>query len=172
MSGIDVYENHSHLRIYGGCFGHQLVSQALLSSYGLSVQKNPKGWEVGVHSVSLSTEFSSKFPQLLKDGSLSYQFLHQDQVVIEGATLPSNWIQMGASPLCEVQGLLDPGRVLTFQGHPEFDRFVSGSSATALVGLGLIPWQDLQGFLDLVDQDDMAGLAGEVALDFLCQPAV
>ncbi|KAK7423431.1 hypothetical protein QQZ08_009111 [Neonectria magnoliae] len=73
-SEIDVYENQSHVKIYGGCFGHQIVSQALLSSYGLGVQKSPNGWQVGVHSVSLRRSFrqSSRNYSKTADSHISF----------------------------------------------------------------------------------------------------
>lgn len=34
---------------------------------------------------------------------------------------PADAQPLGFSPLCEVQGMLVPGRVITVQGHPEFN---------------------------------------------------
>ncbi|KAH6962156.1 class I glutamine amidotransferase-like protein [Ilyonectria sp. MPI-CAGE-AT-0026] len=168
----DVYANHPLIKIFGGCFGHQIISHALLGSYGVRVEKNPAGWEIGVHQVDLSSEFSSQFPDVLNTSKVSYQFLHGDHVVTKEATLPRNWIEMGSSSLCAVQGLLDPGRVLTIQGHPEFDRFINGLSTSSLGDSGAISKERLDGFLKLVDQEDNADLVGEVTMEFVCQPTM
>ncbi|KAH9231223.1 hypothetical protein K456DRAFT_38828 [Colletotrichum gloeosporioides 23] len=168
----DVYENSPNVKIFGGCFGHQLIGQAFLSKHGARVVKNPKGWEIGVHQVSLSEDFASHFP-CLKGDTVSYQFLHQDVVQLDGP-LPPNWVQMGTSPLCEVQGFLMPGRVLTYQGHPEFDTFINKWSTLAVQQSGMIPDDEkMKEYLRLVDQDDTRLLAGEMAIQFfLSQPTL
>ncbi|KAI8280526.1 hypothetical protein K4K60_004805 [Colletotrichum sp. SAR11_57] len=134
--------------------------------------KNPKGWEIGVHQVSLSEDFASHFP-CLKGDTVSYQFLHQDVVQLDGP-LPPNWVQMGTSPLCEVQGFLVPGRVLTYQGHPEFDTFINKWSTLAVQQSGMIPDDEkMKEYLRLVDQEDTRLLAGEMAIQFfLSQPTL
>ncbi|KAF6825404.1 gmp synthase [Colletotrichum plurivorum] len=161
----DVYENKPAVKIFGGCFGHQLLFQTLMADHGGRVVKNPKGWEIGVHQVDLTPEFSSHFPESLRDGKLSYQFLHQDVASI-GGPLPPGWVQLGKSDLCDVQGLFLPGRVLTFQGHPEFDKVSNGLCTKLLEGYGMIPGSRVDEFLELVDREDSRTLAGEVAIEF------
>lgn len=46
--------------------------------------------------------------------------MHRD-IVIE---VPKECVNLGSSVLCEVQGLYQPQRLLTVQGHPEYDEFV------------------------------------------------
>jgi hypothetical protein len=38
--------------------------------------------------------------------------------------VPAGFVNLGSSPVCEVQGLYQSGRVLTVQAHPEFDDFI------------------------------------------------
>ena len=45
--------------------------------------------------------------------------VHQDQVNI--SCIPGSFINVGKSGLCETQGVYKKGRVLTYQGHAEFD---------------------------------------------------
>ena len=141
------------------------MAQAILGEHGVQVTRNPKGWEVGVHEVQLSPDFVSLFPSLKPTGKLSYQLLHADHVTCERA-LPSTWLNIGSSASCKVQGLLEPGRVLTYQGHPEFDRFLNAKSTAALGELGYLPPEMLGDLLKLVDMDDDRVLAGEVAVEF------
>jgi hypothetical protein len=57
---------------------------------------------------------------------LQLQFVHHDHVVIPAPeVLPESWIPFGCTDHCAVQGIYEPGRVLTLQGHFEFDRFVN-----------------------------------------------
>ena len=39
--------------------------------------------------------------------------------------LPTPWMNIGSSMLCPIQGLYYPGRVLSYQGHFEFDTFTN-----------------------------------------------
>ncbi|KAI0170195.1 class I glutamine amidotransferase-like protein [Pestalotiopsis sp. NC0098] len=158
-----VYERHPKVRIYGGCFGHQIIAQALLGKYGVEVVK--EDWEVGVHQVTLSPGFRNKVPLLQDGASMSCQFLHSDHVVgFTGNTnLPSEWMNIGKSNLCEIQGLYKPGRVLTFQGHPEFDQFITQTTVTNLKETFKA---DYKKHLDQAGQSDDALLYGEVLINF------
>lgn len=164
----DVYLNHERIRIFGGCFGHQIVAQALLSQHSVAVEKSPRGWEIGVHRIEVTPEFSSHFPGLLSDRLLSFQFLHADHVIIANReALPGRWVLVGATDLCDVQGLMDPGRVLTFQGHPEFDAFINGESTSSLAESGKFTKEELETYVLEINQEDQAVLAGQVVIEFL-----
>ncbi|KAB8254318.1 class I glutamine amidotransferase-like protein [Aspergillus pseudonomiae] len=121
----DVYNNHPHIKLFGSCFGHQVIALALLEDCGVRIEKNPKGWEIGVRGVDFEPEFLSYFPQFM-NGDIAVQrkiqFIHQDQVAVSAGSLPPGWIILGKSDICNVQGLFQPNRVLTYQGHAEFDR--------------------------------------------------
>lgn len=45
--------------------------------------------------------------------------VHQDQVNVE--SLPKDFINIGVSKMCDVQGVYQRGRVLTYQGHAELN---------------------------------------------------
>lgn len=158
-----VHERHPKVRIYGGCFGHQIIAQALLGKYGVQVAK--MNWEVGVHQVALSREFRRKVPLLRDCTSISCQFLHSDHVLgfTGNPNLPSDWMNIGKSNLCETQGLYEPGRVLTFQGHPEFDQFITQTTVTNLKETFKA---DYKKHLDQAGQSDDALSYGEVLINF------
>ncbi|KAJ5349062.1 uncharacterized protein N7506_002315 [Penicillium brevicompactum] len=44
---------------------------------------------------------------------------------VTGAMLPEPWLNVGSSLKCPIQGLYQPDRVLTLQGHFEFDAFAT-----------------------------------------------
>jgi GMP synthase-like glutamine amidotransferase len=48
--------------------------------------------------------------------------MHRDVVF----DIPPTFENLGSSALCAIQGLYRPGKVLTIQGHPEFDTFITG----------------------------------------------
>jgi GMP synthase-like glutamine amidotransferase len=126
----DVYTRHPRVKIFGSCFGHQLVCQSLLKEYGVKVEQDPNGWEIGVKEITLHPGFRRAFgkrtPSVNLDTSMRLQFVHHDHVVIVSPELlPTSWMSVGSTQHCVVQGVYEPGRVLTLQGHFEFDRFVN-----------------------------------------------
>jgi GMP synthase (glutamine-hydrolysing) len=87
--------------IFGVCFGHQILAQAL----GGKVAKYPQGWSVG--------------PQTYKSDLFGDQKMiawHQDQVV----TRPAQACVAGSSAFCENAILTYGNHALTIQPHPEF----------------------------------------------------
>jgi hypothetical protein len=48
-----VYATEPRVKIFGSCFGHQIICQSLLKSYGVRVEQDPNGWEIGVHDITL-----------------------------------------------------------------------------------------------------------------------
>ena len=74
----DIY--HASLPIFGVCFGHQLIAQAL----GGHVEKSIKGWGLGLHTYEINnkTDYMGNLPK-----EVTLNICHQDQVleVPEGA---------------------------------------------------------------------------------------
>lgn len=162
---VSVYRDNARAKIFGSCFGHHIICQALLNDHGLRVEKSPKGWEIGVSPVALTEKFRKAyaasiqrkptnsysqyagrlpspddedsdimFPRTLNDltdfvvpQNVRLQFVHEDQVVMSpgNTPLPESWCWLGSTDHCAVQGVYQPGRVFTLQGHFEFDKFES-----------------------------------------------
>lgn len=189
-----VYRDHPSSKWFGSCFGHQLLGDALLVDAGAIVEKDPNGLEVGVHSIQLTPEFRealgggksvAKASQLQSPPDspppaaapeyenaakpfLRLQMVHGDHVRFPDGRPPSGWIAMGSTAHCAVQGLYKPGRVLTYQGHFEFDRFINRETVSVLVA----KWdpQVLQSSLKQVDaDDDDAADAADMVVRFLLE---
>ncbi|KAH7157782.1 Aldehyde/histidinol dehydrogenase [Dactylonectria estremocensis] len=98
--------------IVGICFGHQILGRALGAKVGVS----PGGWEISVDKINLSEEGK----KLLGVPSLGLHQMHRDAVL----EVPEGLVCLGSSPKCEIQGLYQAGRLISFQAHPEFDGFI------------------------------------------------
>ncbi|KIW16029.1 hypothetical protein PV08_06080 [Exophiala spinifera] len=142
-----VYTRYPEVRIAGVCFGHQIISQTLLGSHGVIVEKHPGGFEAGLQTVMVNPELTQYFPGLedyikantTSEGSeatpqLRLQLGHGDHVVLPKApqSLPGGWMSLGSTKHCHVQGLFEPGRVLTSQPHWECDSWIMSESFSYL----------------------------------------
>jgi GMP synthase-like glutamine amidotransferase len=103
----DIYK--ASLPIFGVCFGHQLIAQAL----GGHVEKSKKGWGLGLHTYQVNNK-----PDYMSNLSeeVTLNICHQDQVLRtpQGATVYAK------SKFCENAGFYIKDKVLTMQAHPEF----------------------------------------------------
>ncbi|OJJ47992.1 hypothetical protein ASPZODRAFT_131634 [Penicilliopsis zonata CBS 506.65] len=210
-----VYAEFPHVKLFGSCFGHQLIAQALLSLHNPLVQPHeafkveacPLGAEVGIQPIKLHSSFVTRFPCLETAAASSVssdserdfciQLIHLDRVVPEKAgvlqdvrssdlcmpssdetnasmTLPSGWISIGGSAKCPIQGLYNPRRVLTYQGHFEFDSFVTRETCVEFARRLNWPAADVQDYLACIDRACVPGsedaddskLAAEVVVLF------
>ncbi|CAG9939217.1 unnamed protein product [Clonostachys rosea f. rosea IK726] len=153
---LDVYDNYPH---------------SILRKYGVKVIKSPVGWEFGVHEISLTPAFSKALsqPNQLSADSLRLQFIHSDRVELPSPDALSDtpWILMGSTPKCPVQGVYEPGRVLTYQGHFEFDQFVN--SETVRVFCATWGPKEVEEILEAVDQDDDSEAAAQMVVKFFLE---
>lgn len=101
--------------MFGICFGHQIIAQAL----GGVVRKSDKGWGLGVH------EYDTRaWPEALGAApeKIAIQAFHQDQVEVA----PKGAETIASTDFCEHAALWYPGFALTVQGHPEFGEPYAG----------------------------------------------
>lgn len=106
---IDCVEQQK--KLIGICFGHQLVAQAL----GGAVHKHDKGWGIGLASSEVTHA-----PNWLTPRQDQFNLLvsHQDQVT----RLPRQASLIATNEFCPIAGYQVDHSILTFQGHPEFNR--------------------------------------------------
>tara|TARA_Y100001960_G_scaffold85359_1_gene91223 strand:- start:1467 stop:2150 length:684 start_codon:yes stop_codon:yes gene_type:complete len=99
------------LPIFGICFGHQIIAK----SFGGKVELNPKGWELGSHTITLTDKGkkSSLFKNLPIE-MIVYES-HQDHISI----LPDNAIKLAYNDKC-IQAFQLFDYIFSVQFHPEF----------------------------------------------------
>ncbi len=110
-------------RMYGICFGHQVIAEALGGRCG----RHPRGWEVGnarvdvesvVHEVGGGGDHSGAWGRFVPPaGPLTILLSHQDEVV----DLPPGAVSWLRGGFCRHQGFLLGAHIATVQGHPEYE---------------------------------------------------
>lgn len=80
---------------------------------GVAVGRNADGWEAAVNDVQLT----AKGKEIFGVEDLRLHQMHRDVVY----AYPEGVEELGSSPVCKVQGMYSVRRVITVQGHPEFD---------------------------------------------------
>lgn len=101
-----------NVAIYGVCFGHQLVAQA----FGGTVEKCPRGWELGTVTLTLTSE--GQADPLFSDTPKSFlaQMSHGDVVT----NLPSDAVVLAHNEHWPYQAFRLGERIWGTQFHPEF----------------------------------------------------
>ncbi|KAF1846765.1 class I glutamine amidotransferase-like protein [Cucurbitaria berberidis CBS 394.84] len=102
--------NQDRIRIIGVCFGHQILGRAA----GVKVGRSDDGWEISV----LPVQLTAKGKEIFQQDSLAIHQMHKD-IVFE---YPEGVEKLGGSPRCLVQGMYKKGRLISVQGHPEFNQ--------------------------------------------------
>lgn len=97
-------------KIIGICFGHQLIAHF----FGGRTEA-ASGWAVGVHTSEVLGDAPWLDPKLDEFALLSS---HKDQVTV----LPEGAIPIATNTFCTHAGFVWGDHVLTFQGHPEFQK--------------------------------------------------
>jgi GMP synthase-like glutamine amidotransferase len=171
---LDVYVNHPRVKMFGSCFGHQLICQSLLKQFGVKVEPDTNGWELGVQEITLEKRFreamkkdhQADWASLIDEADkIRLQFIHHDHVVLPSPeTLPSSWMTVGSTQHCAIQGVYERGRVFTLQGHFEFDRFINSE----IIKTFFASWEPerLEDALKAIDADDDSESAIEMLLQF------
>ncbi|MBF0446730.1 MAG: GMP synthase [Magnetococcales bacterium] len=97
-------------RLIGICFGHQLIAQAL----GGKVERARQGWGLGVQRADIIRPQPWMQPGL---DCVNLLYSHQDQVM----ELPGFARVILRTDHCPIAGFQIDNRILSFQGHPEFN---------------------------------------------------
>jgi len=99
----------SGVGVFGLCFGHQVLAQAL----GGRVERATQGWGVGVHAMSVVEDRPWMRPRAER---LQLVMAHQDQVI----ELPEGAVLLGSSDHCPNFLVAFTDTAVGIQGHPEF----------------------------------------------------
>jgi len=109
--------DQSSKKVFGICFGHQVMALAK----GGSVEKSEKGWGVGVASnrILLKAPWMSEEPS-----NLNLLVSHQDQVtrLPEDKTLLKDLVIVAESDFCPHFMVQWSSNLLSVQGHPEWQK--------------------------------------------------
>ena len=163
------YASHPSIKWFGSCFGHQILCQALLHPYGVRVVPSPSGYEIGVQTTYLHPSFRAHFSAstgCCVPETLRLQYLHGDCVFLPANnTVPPGWHAVGETGLCKNQGMLQPGRVFTLQGHFEFDEFVNGETVKEFFRDRGEEWVE-ERLGEIEKGDDDAGVVAEMVVRF------
>lgn len=172
---IELYHEHPRIKLFGSCFGHQLLSHAIFTPLTEPLKavvcKDPAGWEIGIHATTLTPEFLAFSGSVTSNpdntSQVRLQFVHADHVVLSpGLMEQEGFVSVGRSKHCALQGVWKRGRVLTYQGHAEFDQFVNGETVKVF-GKGVWTEEFIEEMLNLVRRsDDDAVWAAGVMLKF------
>ena len=162
------------VRVIGVCFGHQIVARALGSPLGRSAA----GWEVSVLPMALSPLgqriFFGDDPK--KEGGrgindsdghtlLRLHQMHRDEVL----EMPAGTHSLGSSPKCAVQGFYLPRRLLTLQGHPEFNAEIVEEILESRHRQAIFDDQTYQEALNRVRAEQDGVLVAKAFLSFLLE---
>lgn len=89
--------------------------------------------------------------------------MHRDIVV----SVPKDAINLGHSPVCEVQGMYIPHRVISVQAHPEFSSFIMESILSARRDQGIFGEDLYQNGLSRAEKHHDGVLVSTVIWKFL-----
>ncbi|KAL5000349.1 hypothetical protein BDV10DRAFT_192917 [Aspergillus recurvatus] len=158
-----VFDSYPHVKLFGSCFGHQIIGQALLSAQApnrsprqapsVTVERNPRGLEMGLASIKLTTEFTAAFPALSTHlpvaDEVRLQMIHGDWVALLPGVekLPGSWVNVGSTELCS--------------GHFEFDVFVNSETCVEFGRRSGWEKADVEMYLRLIGRGRVEGVAGD-----------
>ncbi|RPB07945.1 glutamine amidotransferas-like protein class-I [Morchella conica CCBAS932] len=146
----------TRVRIIGICFGHQIVARAL----GVKVDRGAQGWEASVLPMQLSP-----LGKIIFSGrdTLNLHQMHRD-IVTE---LPEGVQLLGSTPVCEIHGMYAPKRLITVQGHPEYNSEIVSEILQLRKSVGLISQDMFEEMMSRVNNKHDGLEFGVAVLKFL-----
>jgi len=126
---------------------------------GVKVGRGDRGWETSVCVVEMSDKGKQLFKRdrlvsivvivlhsLYIDYSQSIHQMHRDIVY----DFPDGVTPLGSSPVCKNQGMYVKDRLITIQGHPEFNEAIMRELLEIRKDQGLWPIEEWQAGMDKV----------------------
>ncbi|KIV86928.1 hypothetical protein PV11_02504 [Exophiala sideris] len=149
--------SQTQVRVIGVCFGHQIVGRALKAGVG----RNPDGWEAAVNNIDLS----AKGKELFGVEKLRLHQMHRDCVFY----YPEGVEELGSSPVCKVQGMYSPKRLMTVQGHPEFNQDIMREIVNTRHATGIFDDEAYNNHVTKVNLPHDGLIVGQAFLKFLLE---
>ncbi|KAK4935725.1 hypothetical protein LTR10_023268 [Elasticomyces elasticus] len=149
--------SQTQVRVIGVCFGHQIVGRALKAGVG----RNPDGWEAAVNNIDLS----AKGKELFGVEKLRLHQMHRDCVF----HYPEGVEELGSSPVCKVQGMYSPRRLMTVQGHPEFNQDIMKEIVNTRHATGIFDDEAYNNHVTKVNLPHDGLIVGQAFLKFLLE---
>jgi GMP synthase-like glutamine amidotransferase len=153
----NTYEQCVNVKWVGICFGHQILSESL----GGKVEKNPRGWEVGWCPLTLLP--STPLHPAPSDNTFSIMQMHQDHVT----RLPPHFINLARTEVSENQVMMEPGRALSIQSHPEFTASVVTKLVKSRHQRRIFTDEQAESWLQIIDRPTDGEWFAHRILDFL-----
>ncbi|KAI0635143.1 class I glutamine amidotransferase-like protein [Trametes polyzona] len=158
-----------HVRIFGICFGHQIVARAL----GGECVPNDGKWEIGVTEIGL-TDVGKK---LFGVDKLNLEQMHRDHV----PAVPPSFHLLGSTDVSVNQGMVQlyPNaspenvapeniHIFTVQGHPEFHKAITQEIVRARHSTGALDKSLVEDYERRADwRNDGPSVVGKVLWDML-----
>jgi GMP synthase (glutamine-hydrolysing) len=110
--GAALLEAAERVPVLGVCFGHQLLAAAL----GGTVERNPRGPEIGTHEVELTPAGRADPLLAAFPPRVAVQQMHEDHV----PALPPGAVLLATNAHAPVQAFAHGRRLRAVQFHPEF----------------------------------------------------
>ena len=109
------------VRLFGICYGHQLIASALGGTVR-SISPNNKGgtFIFGAENVKFTSQVTEKpwFTNIFEDKkAVMVVQSHGEEVSV----IPGNAVNVGQSTTCQNEALAYGDNIISFQGHPEMD---------------------------------------------------
>ncbi|CUK18289.1 amidotransferase [Ruegeria denitrificans] len=149
----------SNQLMFGICFGHQIIAQAL----GGVVRKSDKGWGLGVHQYPSTINWPEELGGVPE--TIAIQAYHQDQV----EEAPEGAVTIASTEFCEHGALWYPGFAITVQGHPEFSKPYASALLENRRGSVLKDEDVDQGQLNMAIEDNRSMLANLIKQHLLAK---
>ncbi|KAI5795528.1 class I glutamine amidotransferase-like protein [Geopyxis carbonaria] len=145
----------SRVKVVGVCFGHQIIARAL----GVNIVRSVTGWEASVCALPLN-ELGMK---LFGKQNIKIFQMHKDIV----SALPSGASNLGSTDKCMIQGMYEPGRYISIQGHPEFTGEIVREILTLRHSTGIFTDEEYKDMIGRVDDEHDGVLVAKGFLSFV-----
>ncbi|RFU29486.1 hypothetical protein B7463_g6851, partial [Scytalidium lignicola] len=145
------------VRIIGVCFGHQIVGRAM----GAKVDRSNKGWEISVIPISLT----NRGQEIFGKSSLALHQMHRDAVY----RYPEGVEELAYTEKCPVQSMYIAKRLITVQGHPEFNEQIVRELLKARHESGIFDDAAFEESIGRVDKPQDGVVVAQAFLKFLLE---